>query len=69
MLAEPGLLTEGCGGVRLRFLLAAYIPHLWFQGIDSVLAAHQVDKAPAQIGAQVDKFMLRVHADGRLPGL
>ena len=69
VLAQAGLLAEGKGGVRLRFPLAAHIPHLGLQGIDAVLAAHQVDEASAQVGAEINELMLRVQADGGLPGL
>src|SRR5699024_11127830 len=43
--------------------------HLGLQGIDAVLAAHQVDEASAQVGAEINELMLRVQADGGLPGL
>ena len=37
---------------------AAHIPHLGLQGIDAVLAAHQVDEASAQVGTEINELML-----------
>ena len=67
VLAQPGVLPEGGGSFRI--VLSIHVPHLGFQGVDTVLACHEVNKAAAQIGAQVPHLMLRVQADHRFTGL
>ena len=48
VLAEPGVLPEGGGG--LGIVLAVHVPELGLQGIDAVPAAHEVHETAAQIG-------------------
>ena len=71
VLAEPAVHPKGLRGIFafLCVLLNVHVPYLRLQGVDDVLPAGQVQKAAAQVLAQLRHLMLRVQADHGLARL
>ena len=58
VLAQAGALPEGGRGFGV--ILALGIPQLRLQRIDEILSAHEIRKASAQVGTEIDELMLGI---------